>query len=159
MLLDEALWKVVGDLLEAALQTRAGDWRLLAREVPAVSEAVAEERWGAAGDRSSAVHQGWGWKSNNLLLQLSGSATRGLRPRGSPCLSPWLEVGAPPGYSLFPSAVLRSKAVLSWLCCTLGGSPASWRAAFPCLAAGKLNIYVWPQLRVRCKRQHQPGMG
>lgn len=47
MLLDEALWKMVRDLL--ALQTRAGDWRLLAREVPAGGEALSEERQGAAG--------------------------------------------------------------------------------------------------------------
>lgn len=42
MLLDEALWKMVRDLL--ALQTSVGDWRLLAREVQC--EAVSEERQG-----------------------------------------------------------------------------------------------------------------
>lgn len=24
-----------------------------------------------------------------------------------------------------------------------------WRAALPCLAAGKLNIHIWPQIRVQ----------
>lgn len=159
MLLDEALWKMVRDLLEAALPTGAGDWRLLAREVPAVGEAVSGERQGAAGWMGAVLctksniwfehFQCCGWKLNNLLLHL------GAWTPGKTLSLPLAGSGSPPGYSLFPPAALCSKAVLSWLCCTLGGSPASWRAAFPCLAAGELNIYVWPQIRVRCKRQQR----
>lgn len=115
---------MVRDLLEAALalQTRVGDWRLLARAVP-------EERQGAAG-----------WTGALLCTRaVAGSQTpfSCTRVAQIPGQTLSLEVGAPPEYSLLPLAVLCGKAMLSWLCCRLGGSPASWRAALPCCREAK----------------------
>lgn len=129
MVLDEALWKMVRDLLEAALalQTRLGERLFLAREVPAVN--------------------GAGWTGAVLCIRAGNQTTfsctrvarlcRGSDPRED-LVSPlgW-EWEPSLGYSPFPLAVLRGKAVLSWLCCTLGGSPASWRAALPCCREAK----------------------
>lgn len=79
-----------------------------------------------------------------LSLPLAGS--------GSPCL----------GYSLFPPSCALQQG------CTELALLHTWREPskrvagagwLPCLAAGKLNIYVWPQIRVRCNRQHHCGMG
>lgn len=108
---------------------------LLAREVPAVDEAVSGERQGGR-EQCCASGLWLGIKQPSLAPEWLGCA--GAQIPGKTLSLPLAGSGSPPwDIPCSPPAVLCSKAVLSWLCCTLGGSPASWRAALLCCREAK----------------------